>query len=781
MNNQRRSLLRFESLEDARELIPDGPLYMYDNWYFAWPEEAVLDVLQKANDSTMSITLSVWCGWTECGLVTYNINNSSVDFYLKSTFISALEHEKYAKKMEEYESAVQSGIVTRKPRPPAIVPVPKAAPSPYLPVDLLMHIGNDHNDIRTLAYIASVTSPAVLDLIRDGALQHYVYLRRANYSVPVTRDQETGRIVNVIRAYDAFVPPNAYDALTLTSEEEKQQQEEKEMQIDGLSAHVAESDTLENCRTAGDKATVYYVNTGEKSLIFVLVTEEENRRCESNLTRVFAPYQHIFINLFDILLAARQSGGLCDVFGDDSYKKSVCLAMRELQTNRRMLFKFRQFLDNHITIQEGIVIISVPTDYASTSSPVANGSWADDAWYAPAIKVYLWSAVLLAFPPSGEPFYFNEPDFPYRCLQFKFPIEAPGYMDILNGVHKMSALTNLSMYKKPEPMHAVKSKLDSDAIVEKYKDYENRAYKESTSPSSGRRLIGQKASFQVAQAYTSDAYGQYRFDVTADLAIHTIAEMVRNRDSLEQLISYAGARRAMLGYQEKSRQWFGELRQGALLTYLNNRRVELAADFIERNNAFLQELTRLPENTLLQGTMEGSSVTARLTQPGKLTIEFDHSRDLGYAPGMDTSELTMPVFTDTMEPAVSSTGSIIEYVYGENSAPSRSYLIALQHIYDDILNTEDADKIIRLTAKLHYYMCRKVSHHHGGGSVGEWVCGGILLGKGLPFVGWKQEPWNFAVTSGVDYFVDNYLNVANLQFGEQEIEMMPVSHTLIAQ
>jgi hypothetical protein len=91
-----------------------------------------------------------------------------------------------------------------------------------------------------------------------------------------------------------------------------------------------------------------------------------------------------------------------------------------------------------------------------------------------------------------------------------------------------------------------------------------------------------------------------------------------------------------------------------------------------------------------------------------------------------------------------------------DDGPSIEYYLFLELLYEECLEVSEIESKIKSIAKLHYYLCVKTPFSRGGGSIAEWIAGGLMLYFDIPYIGWKVEVWNKAVTRGVSQFVEEY-------------------------
>lgn len=97
-----------------------------------------------------------------------------------------------------------------------------------------------------------------------------------------------------------------------------------------------------------------------------------------------------------------------------------------------------------------------------------------------------------------------------------------------------------------------------------------------------------------------------------------------------------------------------------------------------------------------------------------------------------------------------------------SSAGDKDFYLLLDSIYQEYL----INKNLEYVARIHWYMCRRVTHLRGGGAVAEWIAAALIVHAGYEFKGWSidpyMEPWAQAITSGIDRFVEIYPEIANL-------------------
>lgn len=92
--------------------------------------------------------------------------------------------------------------------------------------------------------------------------------------------------------------------------------------------------------------------------------------------------------------------------------------------------------------------------------------------------------------------------------------------------------------------------------------------------------------------------------------------------------------------------------------------------------------------------------------------------------------------------------------------PNEKDYTRYENIFINIFSESDLEIKKRKIIALHREMCIKVPHLRGGGSIAEWMAVSLFLHFQIPFLKWNQkpenEPWALAVTSGIDYFTQNY-------------------------
>lgn len=260
-------------------------------------------------------------------------------------------------------------------------------------------------------------------------------------------------------------------------------------------------------------------------------------------------------------------------------------------------------------------------------------------------------------------------------------------------------------------------------------------------------LLGGESQFGATRG--SEYGSQDIFRLYSTIAVYTLAEMKRQGRGLRQMIRYAGETRAKVNeLQRGSRDKFGAIRSydKPLQTYLTEQRFRDAEDLFLRAK---QEGVPFGELTFFEGTwmlFETNPLSERET----CTFFDDQQVDLA------NIEITSDrQFVNQCRGRVDEE-FILELCcrYQEDFGPDEEYLQRMYFLDSYIRTPQDLANI----ARVHWYLALKVPHLRGGGSVAEWVAGGLMVAVGIPFSGWNPEfePWSQAITSGMDRFVEIY-------------------------
>lgn len=260
-------------------------------------------------------------------------------------------------------------------------------------------------------------------------------------------------------------------------------------------------------------------------------------------------------------------------------------------------------------------------------------------------------------------------------------------------------------------------------------------------------LLGGESQFGATRG--SEYGSQDIFRLYSTIAVYTLAEMKRQGRGLRQMIFYAGETRAKVNeLQRGSRDKFGAIRSSdkPLQTYLTEQRFRDAEDLFLRAK---EEGVPFDELTFFEGTwmlFEDNPLSER-----QMCTFFD-DQQMDLANIEITSDQT---FTNQCRGRVDEE-FILELCgrYQEDFGPDEEYLQRMYFLDNYIRTPQDSANI----ARVHWYLALKVPHLRGGGSVAEWVAGGLMVAVGIPFQGWNPafEPWSQAITSGMDRFVEIY-------------------------
>lgn len=220
--------------------------------------------------------------------------------------------------------------------------------------------------------------------------------------------------------------------------------------------------------------------------------------------------------------------------------------------------------------------------------------------------------------------------------------------------------------------------------------------------------------------------------------------------TLAELILYAGIERYKTSVLQKNPMpymgyWKMPGEKGIfMIDYLSKYRYIDCVDFLWR---FLD--TDLPTNEKV--IFEGSLCLVELTDNNPVIYHYTEDDKI-------FSRLTFALDKEgcnNMENAV---------VCGNymSAAGDKEFYLLIDSIYQKCLLSKNLEDI----ARLHFYLCRRVSHFRGGGAIAEWISSSLLIHADYDFKGWSTDPhleaWAQAITSGIDRFIEIYLKIANL-------------------
>lgn len=244
--------------------------------------------------------------------------------------------------------------------------------------------------------------------------------------------------------------------------------------------------------------------------------------------------------------------------------------------------------------------------------------------------------------------------------------------------------------------------------------------------------------------------------------IHTIALLFKNEQqkfTIKDLIYYAGFRRYVTeveknGYENADN--FGQLRTiyngYENLTSSLSTPMTAEGNRIERASEFLQQIIPI---------LKSRGEAEKVIKLGDLY--YSYVGELG------DKVYGIQLHDGNSENVLSSLSymfkkySYSEYIiYGnQNSDYIDKYL---EQPYEKLFKTTNKTIQFLLIAEIHWWLCIKVPHKRGGGSIAEWICGGLMLGCNIPFIQFnsKYEVWLEAVTSTKNTFISNYIKYIDI-------------------
>lgn len=239
--------------------------------------------------------------------------------------------------------------------------------------------------------------------------------------------------------------------------------------------------------------------------------------------------------------------------------------------------------------------------------------------------------------------------------------------------------------------------------------------------------------------------------------INTISNMYKNNISIEDIIFYTGFRRYVVESikigeiitkrdNSKSRN-FGLLR----ITYddqdihtLETPLIETVGNRKTKAVEFIEEIFKIPniENDIIFEYYGTSYKKFGKIEDNICGVEI-----------YDENKINLAVLNNIFG----------NYSYSESKyykTEHKNYIKNIANLYDKLHNIapENREKQLELIAKIHWYLCIKVPHIRGGGSIAEWICAGLMLGCDMKFSHYNQEYelWLEAITSPINRFVNKY-------------------------
>ena len=540
--------------------------------------------------------------------------------------------------------------------------------------------------------------------------------------------------------------------------------------------------------TRGSEITCYYTSNGMQHFVVLIVQGDKtsfSEDCPATLELAVRRQQPnvIFVDVFHALIEIAEKNQCPQ---DDDWC-TLLLNSAQDENSRKLQIDFVAAVEENIHFDMGLLVFVVPTDKA-----FSNSQWPLNSVQATLLNSsfdhFIWSS----FPPMGR--IYGSSGGP--CGEFTWPkdsairailcknreeLEFVLQPDYVPSKLQLSDEFVISNTESLIPRSWKSMATDPRILLPKMMELENRVAEND--PPGTEEMIGRKTKFRLYATYGQKRDTQWKFDVVTDRVIRVLTLYFEEdiNPNIFEALQYAGLRRHLLSV-ETSDGWsrsMGCIRETEIRTSLTQgNRFELGFDFLQRNFLHLvdvfkkateqeeaqKDFTKACGNVERDMVIEGTpyKVLVTCTRNGVYFFLICMYADVFGKDMTDSSTFTFSVGykpgDDHFFPIESASDKWFSNQYSDDK-PSVEYIQELNVLLQNALLTQTSANVsdkFDAVATLHFYLCRKTPHLRGGGSIAEWISAAVMRTVGLPFHGWNTEVWNHAVTSGIDYFVENY-------------------------